>query len=120
MATNFSHSNIIWNCFNLFCWLEMLVLLLIFGLINGSYNLPKNGLRSRPPLELFCQVGYVMTALFSVYINETNNLPWQTYLYLLFFACQSHLMGEVMDIEPDRKVGRRTTATILGIKKTNY
>jgi len=95
----------------------MLWLLLTFVVINGLYNLPKNGLRSRPPLELFCQVGYVMTALFSVYINDTQQLPWQTYLYLLLFAWQSHLIGEVMDIEPDRKAGRRTTATILGMKK---
>ena len=97
---------------------KMLVLLLVFVVINGAYNLPKNGLRSRPPLELLCQVGYVLTALFSVYINETPNLPWQTYLYLLFFAWQSHLIGEVMDIEPDSQAGRRTTATILGVKGT--
>ena len=96
----------------------MLWLLLTFVVINGLYNLPKNGLRSRPPLELFCQVGYVMTALFSVYINDTEQLPLETYAYLLLFAWQSHLIGEVMDIEPDRKAGRRTTATILGMKKT--
>lgn len=97
---------------------KMLGLLGAFVIINGAYNLPKNGLRSRPPLELLCQVGYVMTAMFSVFINEVENLPWQTYLYLLFFAWQSHLIGEVMDIEPDRKSGRKTTATILGMRKT--
>lgn len=97
---------------------KMLVLLLTFVLINGAYNLPKNGLRSRPPLELLCQVGYIMTALFSVYLNETAPLPWQTYLYLLLFAWQSHLIGEVMDIIPDKAAGRRTTATILGVHQT--
>ena len=96
----------------------MLVLLLTFVLINGAYNLPKHGLRSRPPFELLCQVGYIMTALFSVFINETAPLPWQTYLYLLLFAWQSHLIGEVMDIAPDKKAGRQTTATILGVQKT--
>ena len=104
----------------LFYWVgwKMLVLLLTFVLINGAYNLPENGLRSRPPFELLCQVGYILTASFSVLINETAPLPWQTYLYLLLFAWQSHLMGEVMDIEPDKKAGRRTTATILGIQRT--
>jgi len=97
---------------------KMLWLLLTFVVINGLYNLPKHGLRSRPPLELICQVGYVITALFSVYINDTPHLPWQTYLYLLLFSVQSHLIGEVMDIEPDKKAGRKTTATILGMKKT--
>ncbi len=101
-----------------FVGLKMLWLLLTFVIINGLYNLPKHGLRSRPPLELLCQVGYVLTALFSVYMNDTTQLPWQTYFYLLLFAVQSHLIGEVMDIEPDNKAGRRTTAIILGIQKT--
>ena len=97
---------------------KMLWLLLTFVIINGLYNLPKHGLRSRPPLELLCQVGYVITALFSVYMNDAAHLPWQTYLYLLLFSVQSHLIGEVMDIEPDKKAGRKTTATILGMQKT--
>ncbi len=97
---------------------QFLMLMAAFVLINGLYNLPEKGLRSRPPLELLCQVGYVMTATFSVYINQVPNLPYITYFYLLLFAWQSHLIGEVMDIEPDRKADRRTTATILGMKKT--
>jgi len=97
---------------------KMLWLLLTFIVINGLYNLPKHGLRSRPPLELLCQVGYVLTALFSVFINDTAALPWQTYLYLLLFSVQSHLIGEVMDIEPDKKAGRTTTAIVLGMQKT--
>ena len=97
---------------------KMLLLLLVFVIINGAYNLPKHGLRGRPPLELLCQVGYVITAYFSVLLNDVENLPWETYLYLLLFAWQSHLIGEVMDIEPDRKSGRKTTATVLGMKNT--
>lgn len=97
---------------------QFLKLMVAFVVINGLYNLPENGLRSRPPLELLCQVGYVMTATFSVYINQVPNLPYITYFYLLLFAWQSHLLGEVMDIEPDRKADRRTTATLLGMKKT--
>jgi len=97
---------------------QFLGLMAAFVIINGSYNLPENGLRSRPPLELLCQVGYVMTATFSVFINQVPNLPYITYFYLLLFAWQSHLIGEVMDIEPDREAGRCTTATILGMKKT--
>jgi len=31
---------------------------------------------------------------------------------------QSHLMGEVMDVVPDRKAGRQTTATKIGVVKT--
>ena len=96
----------------------MVWLLLNFVVINGLYNLPEGGLRGRPPLELLCQIGYVMIVPFSMYLNETTEVPWQTYFYLLLFAWQSHLIGEVMDIEPDRQSGRKTTATILGMKNT--
>ena len=75
-------------------------------------------MRSKPPLELLCQIGYLLIAPFSLYLNEVAQLPYQTYIYLLLFAWQSHLIGEVMDIEPDRKVGKTTTATIIGMKNT--
>lgn len=98
--------------------LKMVWLMLGFVLINGLYNLPKHGLRSQPPLELLCQIGYLLIAPFSVYLNNAPLLPWQTYFYLLLFACQSHLIGEAMDIVPDRLSGRRTTATVIGMKMT--
>lgn len=96
----------------------VLILLIMFLIINGLYNLPERGLRSAPPLELICQVGYVLIVPLSVYINGTENVPTTTYLYLFLFAIQSHLMGEVMDIVPDKTSGRETTATKIGIKKT--
>lgn len=89
-----------------------------FFLINWLYNMPKNGLRSKPPLELLCQIGYLLIVPFSIILNQTELLPWQTYFYLFLFSMQSHLMGEVMDIEPDRAAKRKTTATIIGMEKT--
>ena len=97
---------------------HFLWMIIIFLIINALYNKPTNGLRSMPPLELLCQVGYLLIAPFSLYLNEVAQLPYQTYIYLLLFAWQSHLIGEVMDIEPDKKVGKTTTATIIGMKKT--
>ena len=99
---------------------KMLILYAGILIINGLYNLPKNGLRSRPPLELLCQVGYLLVAPFSILVNDLSALPWITYFYLLLFAWQSHLMGEVMDIIPDREAGRKTTATVIGIIKTKW
>lgn len=96
----------------------MLILFASLALINWLYNLKNNGLRSRPPLELLCQIGYLLIAPFSILVNDTQTLPLMTFAYLLLFAIQSHLIGEVMDIEPDRTAGRRTTATIIGIKNT--
>jgi len=93
----------------------MALVLIASVLINWLYNLPKYGLRTHPPFELICQVGYLLVVPISVLINHTAMLPWQTYFYLLLFAIQSHLIGEVMDIEPDRKSGRKTTATVIGM-----
>jgi len=36
------------------------------------------------------------------------------FLFGALFAMHSHIFGEVMDIEPDRLSGRRTTATLIG------
>jgi len=99
---------------------KMFILYAGILIINGLYNLPKNGLRSRPPLELLCQVGYLLVAPFSILMNDLSALPWITYFYLLLFAWQSHLIGEVMDIIPDREAGRKTTATVIGIIKTKW
>lgn len=89
-----------------------------FVVINALYNLPKNGLRSKPPLELICQIGYLLIIPLSIILNNTGFLPWQSFLYLFLFSMQSHLMGEVMDIDPDRAANRTTTATIIGAVKT--
>ena len=97
---------------------QLVILLLLFVLINGLYNLPGKGLRSAPPLELLCQLGYLLIVPLSVYVNQTADVPLATYLYLFLFAMQSHLIGEVMDIEPDQKAGRVTTATKIGMRNT--
>src|SRR5207302_6498969 len=36
------------------------------------------------------------------------------------FAMHSHIFGEVMDIEPDRLAGRRTTATVIGRVRAKF
>lgn len=89
-----------------------------FILINGLYNLPKHGLRSKPPLELLCQIGYLLVVPLSISINNTPPMRMEAYVYLLLFAWQSHLIGEVMDIDPDREAGKKTTATVLGMRNT--
>ena len=48
------------------------------------------------------------------WLNNTPQLPWQTFLFGALFAMHSHVFGEVMDIEPDHLSGRKTTATVIG------
>ncbi len=99
---------------------EMAALFLVLFLVLLAYNFPKKGFRNTPPLELFAQFGYLLIVPFSMLLNETDDVPWLTYGYLVLFAVQSQLIGEVMDIEPDRKAKRKTTATQLGIKGTKW
>ncbi|MEZ4797205.1 MAG: UbiA family prenyltransferase [Flavobacteriaceae bacterium] len=97
---------------------KMLLLLLFMIVINILYNFSPFRIKERPPFEIFIQVGYVFTAFFSVLLNDLQMLPWETILYLCLFAFQAHIAGEVMDIEPDLESNKKTTATLIGRKKT--
>lgn len=91
-------------------WLITLVFL------NYMYNDVKMRVSSRPPFELFVSLGYLLALLMSVRLNGDTVIPITTYIYLMLFAIQSHLIGEIMDIAPDKTGGRKTTATVLGYR----
>jgi len=97
---------------------KMFLLLLFMVVINILYNFKPFRIKERPPFEILIQIGYVVTAVFSVLLNNLSMLPWQTLVYLSLFAFQAHIAGEIMDIEPDLKAGKQTTATLLGRRKT--
>ena len=106
-----------------FTWVggwKMFVVLLIMVVVNVVYNYPPFRIKERPPFEILIQAGYVGTVLFSILLNDLNMIPWQTILYLTLFAFQAHIAGELMDIEPDRISGKKTTATLIGRKNTKY
>ena len=51
-------------------------------------------------------------------LNHTPEVSWAAIGYLVLFCTHSHLMGEVMDVVPDARANRRTTARLLGVKGT--
>lgn len=104
--------------FSIIAGWKMLLLLLFMVVINIGYNFKPFRFKERPPFEIFIQVGYVFVAFFSVVLNDLPSIPWQTIVYLSFFAFQAHIAGEIMDIEPDILSKKKTTATLLGRKKT--
>lgn len=97
---------------------KMLPLFGALCVILWAYNHPTRGLRGRPPWEICCQAGYLLVVPMSMLLNDAPELVWPTWIYLGLFAAQSHLMGEVMDVEPDRAAGRETTATKIGVTRT--
>ncbi|MFY0645029.1 MAG: UbiA family prenyltransferase [Bacteroidia bacterium] len=99
---------------------KMLVLFGAIVLINYIYNFPPWRIKSRPPFELFIQIGYILTAVFSSVLNEVALIPWQAFIYLVFFCFQAHLAGEIMDIDPDRLAKKTTTASVLGRQKAKW
>jgi lycopene elongase/hydratase (flavuxanthin-forming) len=101
----------------LFSWLAGAKLLLCLAGMTAAaaiYNWPGYGFKTRPPLEILNQAGYLFVFLLSSWLNQVPQLPWAAMLFGALFAMHSHVFGEVMDFDPDRAVGRRTTATIIG------
>jgi 4-hydroxybenzoate polyprenyltransferase len=80
----------------------------------GLYNAPRFGWKSHPPFDVLIQASYLLVFVLSSWLNHADQLPWPTFLFGALFAMHSHIFGEVMDVEPDRISGRRTTATLIG------
>ena len=78
------------------------------------YNAPGIAWKGRPPFDVLIQASYLLVFVLSSWLNDAPQLPWQTFLFGALFAMHSHVFGEVMDIEPDRLSGRKTTATAIG------
>ena len=98
-------------------WLP-LALIVAMILANWLYNLPKHGWRGKPPLELVNVLAMLLILPFSSFLNHQPQLPQLSVLYLALFCLKAHLIGEVMDIQPDSAAGRATTAVRIGATTT--
>ena len=78
------------------------------------YNRKQKGWRNVAGWDVIAQAGYLSTVVLSCELNDAPFPAATIWLYLLLFCAQSHLIGEVMDIEPDKEAGRQTTAVVLG------
>jgi 4-hydroxybenzoate polyprenyltransferase len=78
------------------------------------YNAPRVGWKGRPPFDVLIQASYLLVFVLSSWLNHVPQLPWPTFMFGALFAMHSHIFGEVMDIVPDRRSGRRTSATQIG------
>ena len=85
---------------------------------TAIYNLPRYGFKNFPVVDVLNQCAYGLVFYLSSTINHVPPLPWPTMIFGVMFAMHSHLLGEVMDLEPDRLAGRRTTAIFIGAVPT--
>jgi len=93
------------------------ILLWFLGLVlfTAIYNFPRYGLKSHPPFDILNQAGYLLVFVLSSWLNHAPQMRWPAMLFGALFAMHSHVFGEIMDIDPDRASGRRTTGTVIGI-----
>jgi 4-hydroxybenzoate polyprenyltransferase len=107
-----------------FVWLDGPRMLAWFAALFAAtalYNhFPPSGLKGRPPFELLNQLGYLLVFVFSSWLLGVALPPWPTFVFGALFAMHSHLFGEIMDLEPDRAAGRRTSATVLGARRAKF
>src|SRR5271154_1811692 len=99
---------------------RILVWFAVLLLAVALYNAPRFGWKSHPPFDVLIQASYLLVFVLSSWLNGVSQLPWQTFLFGAMFAMHSHIFGEVMDIEPDRLSGRRTTATLTGAVASKF
>jgi 4-hydroxybenzoate polyprenyltransferase len=83
---------------------------------TALYNWPRIGCKGRPGFDLLNQSAYLLVFVLSSWLNGLPQAPWFTFVFGALFAMHSHLFGEIMDCEPDRAVGRRTTAVTIGTR----
>lgn len=93
---------------------KMLVWLAAWALACALYNSPGFEWKARAPFDLLIQPTFLLMFLFSSWLNHAPQLPWPAFVFGALFAIHGHLLQEIMDIEPDGRVGRRTTAILLG------
>lgn len=99
---------------------QMFLLLSLMVIVNIIYNFRPFRIKEKPPFEILIQAAYVLTVIFCTQLNNLTMLPWQTICYLILFAFQAHIAGEIMDIEPDKKAGKFTTAVWIGRKNSKF
>lgn len=81
-----------------------------------AYNLP-GAAKDRPWLDMLAQVGYLLVFVLSSWLGDVPLAPWPIWLFGALFAMHSHLFGQIMDVEPDARAGRKTTAVCIGVRR---
>ncbi|MEM6821165.1 MAG: hypothetical protein AAF558_04330 [Verrucomicrobiota bacterium] len=100
-----------------FFFVEKMSLLVILGIVTSivCYKHPRTNFKSKTPFELLSQWGYLLVVPLSCLLNQTHSLSLEVYVYLGLFCTHAHLIGQVLDIKPDLKAGRKTTVIRLGV-----
>lgn len=81
------------------------------------YNAPKFGAKDRPGFDVLAQIGYLLVFILSCWLSDLPCASGTIFAFGALFAMHSHLFGQIMDIEPDARAGRQTTAVCIGARR---
>ncbi len=104
----------------LFTWLlgpRALIWLAAVFASSLLYNAPQIGAKDRPGFDVLAQVGYLLVFILACWLTGLPLAPWFVFAFGALFAMHSHLFGQIMDIEPDARAGRQTTAVCIGARR---
>lgn len=87
---------------------------------SALYNCRPFAFKERAGLDLLNQAGYLLVFVLASWLNRVSQVPWFTFVFGAMFAMHSHLFGEIMDLEPDRRAGRRTLAGVLRARPAKW
>ncbi|TWT92438.1 UbiA family prenyltransferase [Stieleria varia] len=97
------------------CWLGGAKMLLWFAgvvLVNWTYNTLR--FKSKPVLDLLNQSGYLLIFVLASWLCGVPQINAAAMVFSMLFAMQSHLFGQLMDLDADLAAGRRSTAVMIG------
>ena len=100
----------------IFIWLagpKMLAWFAALILVNACYN--TMGFKRLPVLDLLNQVGYVLIFVLASWLCNVPQLNAPAMIFGAIFAMQSHLFGQLMDLDEDKTAGRKSTAVVIGV-----
>jgi len=100
----------------IFVWMSGPIMLLWFAaviLVNACYN--TLGFKRYPVLDLLNQVGYLLIFVLASWLCDVPQLNGSALLFGAMFAMQSHLFGQLMDLDEDKRAGRNSTAIAIGV-----
>lgn len=84
--------------------------------VNWSYN--NAGFKRIAGLDLLNQVGYLLIFVLASWLCSVDQLNGPAMIFSTLFAMQSHLFGQIMDIEQDEIDGRRSTSVLIGAMRS--
>jgi 4-hydroxybenzoate polyprenyltransferase len=98
--------------------LEALVAFVAWGLLSVEYSAPPLRFKTTPPLDSASNGLYILPAVVAFAALAGAYPPTAAVVGGWLWAMGMHTFSAIPDIEPDRAAGIRTTATVLGERRT--